>query len=134
MFGEALGAIAALQQEGFARLNLGERLLELARLAGEHQRREAGDLPLDVAERGEIRIDGRLLDRLLAPGVRGPEVGSHIHLQQITRVRGPRACGLIQCERLSRQAFGRDLGRSPALPCAQGSAAEPGPRTCGSRS
>ncbi len=39
--GEALGTVAALQQEGLAIGDLGQRRLELARLAGEDQRRIA---------------------------------------------------------------------------------------------
>ena len=37
--GEALRAIAALQQESLALRHLGQRRFEVARLAGEHQRR-----------------------------------------------------------------------------------------------
>ena len=72
MLGEALGAIAALQQERLARHGLAERALELARLAGEHQRGIAGELALDLAERGRVGIDRRLLDRLAPPAFRTP--------------------------------------------------------------
>ena len=64
MFGEALGAIAPLQQEALTHGNLRQGALELARLAREDEGRKTGELTLDVAERGEIRIDGRLLDGL----------------------------------------------------------------------
>ena len=49
VLGEALGAVAALQQEGLARGDLGQRLLQAARLAGKDQRREGRELRLDVA-------------------------------------------------------------------------------------
>ena len=55
MLGEALGAIAALQQKGLARGDPGELRLELARLAREHQRREGRELLLDLVERGSGR-------------------------------------------------------------------------------
>ncbi len=42
MLGEALGAVAALEQESLALGNLGELALELARLARENERRIAG--------------------------------------------------------------------------------------------
>ena len=51
MLAEALGAIAALQQESLARHRVAERALELARLAGENQRGIAGELALDLLER-----------------------------------------------------------------------------------
>ena len=41
MLGEALGAVPALEQEGLARRGAAQRALELARFAGEHQRRIA---------------------------------------------------------------------------------------------
>ena len=41
MLGEALGAVAALQQEGLAGRDLASAALELARLTGENERREA---------------------------------------------------------------------------------------------
>jgi hypothetical protein len=40
MLGEALGAVAALQQEGIAGGDVGERTLQLVGLAGEDKRRE----------------------------------------------------------------------------------------------
>ena len=49
MLGEALGAIAALQQEGLARGHARELRLQLARLARKHQRREGRELLLDLA-------------------------------------------------------------------------------------
>jgi hypothetical protein len=63
MFGEALGAIAALEQKSLARGHAGKLRLELARLAGKHQRREGRELLLDLIELGPIGIDRDLLDR-----------------------------------------------------------------------
>ena len=51
VLGEALGAIAALQQERLARRDLRQRLLQVARLAGKNQRRKGRKLRLDVGER-----------------------------------------------------------------------------------
>ena len=53
MLGEALGAVAALQQEGLAGRDRGQLLLQLARLAGEHQRRKGRELRFGVGERGQ---------------------------------------------------------------------------------
>ena len=47
LLGEALGAIAALEQESLACGDAPERLLELARLACKNQRRKARELLLD---------------------------------------------------------------------------------------
>ncbi len=74
VLGEALGAIAALEQERLARRDAGQRLLELARLAREDQRREAGQLRLDGGELRGVRIGRGLLDRLLPPARGGPSV------------------------------------------------------------
>ena len=76
MLGEALGAIAALQQKRLARGDPGELGLQLARLAGEHQRREGRKLLLDVVERGPVGINRDLLDRPRAPAVWAP-TGCH---------------------------------------------------------
>ena len=77
MLAEALGAVAALQQEGLARLRLAEQALELARLAGEDQRRIAGELALDLGERGAVGVDRRLLDRLRSPAIGCPAALGH---------------------------------------------------------
>ena len=47
VFGEAFGAIAALQQECPAMGDFGQLVGQVARLAGKHQRRELLDLRLD---------------------------------------------------------------------------------------
>ena len=54
MLGEALGAIAPLQQKALPHRNLGQGALELARLARNDKGRKTGELMLDIAERGEI--------------------------------------------------------------------------------
>ena len=71
VLGKALGAIAALQQEGLAARDLGEVRLELARLAGKDQRRERLELRLGRRERLGVRIVRHLRDRLLAPAIAG---------------------------------------------------------------
>ena len=76
MLGEALGAVPALQQEGLARGDAGELRLQLARLAGEHERREGRKLLLNLGERGRVGIDRDLLDRFGAPAVWAPS-GCH---------------------------------------------------------
>ena len=72
MLGEAFGAIAALQQEGLAGGDAGELLLQLARFAGENERRKGGELLLDFGELVEVRINRNLLDRPRAPTVGAP--------------------------------------------------------------
>ena len=70
--GEALGAVAALQQETLAGGDAAERLLQIARLAGKHQRRIARKL---------------LLDRRQAPSGPGtPAPGRSACLRQLSRV------------------------------------------------
>ena len=64
MLGEALGAIAALEQKGLARGHAGELRLQLPRLARKHERREGGKLLLDLVELARVGIDRDLLDRL----------------------------------------------------------------------
>ena len=73
--GEALGAVAALQQETFAHGDPAERLLEAARLTGKDQRRKAGELPLDRFERGLVGVFRDLENGLLAPTVARPTLG-----------------------------------------------------------
>ncbi len=73
--GETLGAVAALQQETFAHGDAAERLGEIAGLAGEDERRKAGELPLDRLEGSLIGIFGHLDDRLAAPTVARPTLG-----------------------------------------------------------
>ena len=51
VLGEALGAVAALQQESLAGGDARELLLQVARLAGKNQRRKGRELLLDVGQR-----------------------------------------------------------------------------------
>jgi len=73
--GEALGAVAALQQKTFAHGNAAERLLQAARLTGKDQRRKARELPLDRFERRLVGVFGDLENGLLAPTVARPTLG-----------------------------------------------------------
>ena len=77
MLAEALGAIPALQQERASAGRLAQCLLQLARFAGEHQRRIAGKLALGVGERRAVPVGRRLGDRLRAPTLRGPTLVRH---------------------------------------------------------
>ena len=77
MLAETLGAIAALQQERLSRLRLRQRALELARLAGENQRRIGGERALRLGERGGLGISRRLRDRLRPPALRAPAIWRH---------------------------------------------------------
>ncbi len=67
--GEALGAVAALQQEGLAGGDIGQPVLQPPRLAGEDQRREAVQRLLDPGERGLVGIARHLPDRQAAPAL-----------------------------------------------------------------
>ncbi len=68
--GEALGAVAALQQERLALGDVGQVLGERARLAGEDQRRIGAKLRLHGRERRRIRVFRT--DRLRTPALRAP--------------------------------------------------------------
>src|SRR4029077_3616693 len=72
MLGEALGTVAALEQEGLAGGYPRKLRLQLPRLAGENERRKGGELLLDLGELLGIRIGRNLLDRLRAPTVGAP--------------------------------------------------------------
>ena len=72
VLGEALGAIAALQQESLAGGDPRQRVLQIARLAGKHQRRKGRELLLDVGQRLLVRIIRHLHDRLAAPAIGAP--------------------------------------------------------------
>ncbi len=69
---KALGAIAALKQEGFASRDLRELLLEGARLARKNERRIARQTPFDLGEGLRVRIGGHLQDRLVPPAFGRP--------------------------------------------------------------
>ncbi len=85
MLGEALGAIAALQQEGLALRNLRQLRLQTARLACKNQRRKGLKLSLNVRKLAQIRIDRGLLDRLVPPGFWTP---THAHLETLLKAHG----------------------------------------------
>jgi hypothetical protein len=72
MLGEALGAVAALEQKGLAGRDLGEGALELPRLTGKNQRRKACELTLDALERRRVRISRHLLDGFPPPAIGRP--------------------------------------------------------------
>ena len=72
MLGEALGAIAALEQEGLALGDLGQGALQLAGFARKHQRGKAGELLLDALKRLKVRKGRNLLDRPVSPAVGRP--------------------------------------------------------------
>ena len=73
VLGEALGAIAALQQEGLAGRDLGQRLLQLARLACKNQRRKASRACASTSPScGLVGIVRHLHDRHRAPAFRRP--------------------------------------------------------------
>ena len=76
MLAEALGAIAALQQEGFARRRVAQRALELARLAREDQRRIAGELALDLGQRRRGPYRPATARPASSASCRGSNVGS----------------------------------------------------------
>ena len=81
MLGERFRAVAPLQQKRLAGRHPGERRFQLARLAGEDQRREARQLLLDLGEHRSVRIARHLLDRLLPPACRAPSVLHRVSLQ-----------------------------------------------------
>jgi pimeloyl-ACP methyl ester carboxylesterase len=69
MLGEALGAVAALQQEGLAGGDARQRLFQVARLTGKNQRRKRGKLRLDIGRRPDQFGDRRAAQDL--PGFAG---------------------------------------------------------------
>jgi hypothetical protein len=75
MLGEAFRAVATLQQESLAIGNARKLLLQAARLAGEHQRREGRELLLGIGQYLPVRIIRHLLDWLLAPTIGRPTLG-----------------------------------------------------------
>ena len=79
MLGKALGAIAALQQEGFARGDARQRLFQVAGLAGKHQRRKRGELRLDIGQCLGIGIIGHLQHRPGAPAIGRPPLGHDVN-------------------------------------------------------
>ena len=70
VFGETLGAIAALEQESFAIGDARQLLLQLARLACKNQRRKCRKTGLGLGQRCHVRVDRHLADWLGSPGIR----------------------------------------------------------------
>ena len=56
-----------------------QRPLQVARLAGEHQRRKGRELRLDLGQRLRIGIFGHLQHRLGAPAIGRPPLGHDIN-------------------------------------------------------
>ncbi|MEY9437259.1 hypothetical protein ABIF14_004350 [Bradyrhizobium elkanii] len=79
VFGKALGAVAALQQEGLAGGDPPQRLLQAARLAREHQRRKGRQLGLDIGQCLGIGIIGHLQHLLGAPAIGCPPLGHEVN-------------------------------------------------------
>ena len=79
MLGEALGAIAALQQEGLAGRHARQRLFQVAGLACKNQRRKGRKLRLDIRQCLRIGIVWHLLHRLGAPAVGCPPLGHEVN-------------------------------------------------------
>ncbi len=77
VLGETFGAVAALQQESLAIGNAREHLLQVARLARKHQRREGCKLLFCVGQRLRVRVDRNLVNRLFAPTIGRPTLGHH---------------------------------------------------------
>ncbi len=69
-FGEGLGAVAALQQEGVAASNAGQLRLQRTCLAGKDQRRCGSEFRLNRCERSRIGIVRRLRDGAGTPVLR----------------------------------------------------------------
>ena len=69
---EALGAVAALQEEGPPHGGVPEPLLQLPRLPGEHQRRERRQLALRALQRRRVRVLRDLPRRPRPPAARLP--------------------------------------------------------------
>ena len=75
VLGEALGTVAALQQEGLAFGDARQRFLQVARLAREHQRRKGRKLRLDIGQCPDVGVVWHLQHRLAAPAVGRPPLG-----------------------------------------------------------
>ena len=77
---EALGAVAALQQERFAALRLGELRLQFLDFPGRDDRRQPAELRQHAVQVGAITI-GRLLSRMPALPARGVPIGRNVRLR-----------------------------------------------------
>src|SRR5262249_40531603 len=72
---EALGAVAALQQESLAGRDARERALQVARLAGKDERRKRRKLRLDGGKLCGIRVLRHLDNRFPTPAIPRPTLG-----------------------------------------------------------
>ena len=70
MLGEGFGAIASLQQEGFARRDLAQHLFQLACFPREDERRKSRELPLDFRQSQSIGVIRHLLNGQSPPALR----------------------------------------------------------------
>jgi hypothetical protein len=98
---EALGAVAALEEEGAAHGGVGEALLQVARLPGEHDRREGLDRLEHDLQLRRVRVLRQLQRLLRRPAVHRPlrrrlrgrgrgRNGAHLLLGRHRRRRGLR--------------------------------------------
>ncbi len=79
VLGKTLGAVAALQQEGLALGDARQLLLQVAGLAGKHQRRKRRQLRLDIGQCLGIGIVGDLQAWLGAPAIGCPPLGHDVN-------------------------------------------------------
>ena len=75
---KGLGAVAGLQEEGFARRHLGQGPLQAAGLSGEDERGKGGQRLEGLVEDVLVRPLRLLLGRKIPPPARGPQVWSII--------------------------------------------------------
>jgi hypothetical protein len=80
VLGEALGAVAALEQERLALGDAAERLHQAARLTCKNQRRKRGQLLLDLGKRLLVGVLRHLQRRLAAPALGRPSLGHRMAL------------------------------------------------------
>ena len=96
-FLEALGAVAALQQEGLAGRHVAQQALQPARLARKHQRRHPAKVRLDARKLRHVRIVGRIamsprdIQARIRSGATAAEVAelSGMPLVKVQRYEGP---------------------------------------------
>ena len=80
---EALCTVAALQQEGIARLDLGQAIGQAPRLAGKYQRRQGAQFVLDVGQGARVGVVHRHLhDGLCSPAIGCPALGHALKIER----------------------------------------------------
>ncbi len=112
VLGKAFGAVAALEQESLALGDAAERFLEVARLSGEEQRRQARELRLDGGDFAGIRVFGQLGNRLIPPAGGHPTLG-HDQTPPARHDR-LRVAGLIHEAGRTRPEGARPVGAQPS--------------------